>query len=860
MHVQKDYILYETMKPLSYEWFAKSSNGELKNVLFYKNIVQDNLGEVIGLVGTFYDITNFKNIEETLVDSETLFRSYIENSVDIFFTLDTNGCFIYVSPNWTKVLGHQVKDVVGKSFAEFVHPDDIQPGRNYIKKIIEEGHVKEGLEYRAITSEGIYKWQSSSGSILRHKDKIEIIGIAHDISEFKNIENKIHQSYKTYRGLIDQLTESIYIQDENGVFIDVNDSAVAMYGFSRDYMLGKTPEAFAAPNMNDLKKIAHYHFLAYNGQPQSFEFWALKRDGTVFPKEVRMSPGYYFGKKCTIALAFDIRERKNYEEELKRYSSFQKILVDLSIMFINIDLKLLPNAINYALEETGKFINADRAYIYSYDHLNKTTSNIHEWCAPKIKPTIEINQNIPFDLIKEQIDQHFRGEVFEITDVEKMKSSKLKTILINRKIKSIITFPLLMDQQCSGFVGFESVYKAKKWDQSQAGLIKILVQLIVNTDLRALHEKSIIDAKNAAQEANTAKSNFIANISHEIRTPLNSILGFSELLARKISDSKQRQYISIINNSAFLLNDLIKSVLDFSKIEAGKFQLNPEETEFEDIINYVINSFATDIYKNNLDFIINIKGDIPKFVVIDIIAIKQVLGNLLSNALKFTEKGEIELLVNCKLTKNIANMMDIFFEVRDTGIGIEPENVKTIFGLFSQADNTITRRYGGTGLGLAIVTQLLQQMNTTINVESNREIGSRFFFTIRLPYQEMETFKLGNRNKLKTALVIDSDKRNRAVISNMLSLYGYETFEHGEQNKFYDLVLLDVEMPCKSIETENNKIEKLLRDKESVIIGMHKSNDTGEYDMLYKNKRFKGLVEKPITCYSLKRIVYANKS
>lgn len=310
-------------------------------------------------------------------------------------------------------------------------------------------------------------------------------------------------------------------------------------------------------------------------------------------------------------------------------------------------------------------------------------------------------------------------------------------------------------------------------------------------------EDELLRAKKIAESANKAKSEFLANMSHEIRTPLNAVIGFAELLQKTYLDRVQKQYLENIDISGKALLGIVNDILDFSKIEAGKLEFNFIETDIVKLAEHSMDIVRYNASKKDIELIINISPEYPRIAKLDPIRVKQILINLLNNAIKFTENGEVELKVEfVDLGEGFGRYN---FLVIDTGIGITPEQQGKIFNAFSQADTSTTRKYGGTGLGLTISRLLAERMGGDIALESEFGAGSTFSFSIETAYKREPKLKLPKNGKIKKILIIDDNRKSKAVLQNNLKYWGVESIACNslleaiklvENNKF-DIVISD---------------------------------------------------------------------
>jgi PAS domain S-box-containing protein len=470
----------------------------------------------------------------------------------------------------------------------------------------------------------------------------------------------------------------------------------------------------------------------------------------------------------------DISDRKASELALQQLVAFEDLMVRATGAFFRADDADVDRVFLDVLRRVGTFAEVDRAYIFLYDDTATHMSNSHEWCAPGVTPEIDNLQDLPLDLFPQWNATLLRGETIYIHRVKELAEdwTNEREILEPQGVQSLLALPIAVGGRTMGYIGFDSVRNERAWGEEHRNVLRFLADNVALTMQRVARNNELRAATETArrlasenEQANRAKSDFLSNMSHEIRTPMNAILGYAHLIKQDPLTKRQLEQLDRMTTSAAYLLQIINDILDISKIEANKMTLEERDFEPARVIDHVCSIVSEKAVAKGLQMLVDIER-VPKALRGDGGRLGQILLNLASNAIKFTESGHV--VVSARPVAETASSYTIRFEVKDTGIGMTPEQTERLFNAFEQADSSTSRRFGGTGLGLAISKRLAELMGGRIGVESESGAGSRFW--VELPFQ---TAKFGARSTTWQivleglhVLVVDPDldTRDRLVL------------------------------------------------------------------------------------------------
>lgn len=741
---------------------------------------------------------------------------------------------------------------VGKGM-HFYHPDYREKMKRLRSELLINGRPFD-TECRFISAKGTEKWVRVSGEpIWEDGELVMIRGIFQDITLRKNYELQLERS----RYMLQNISDAVIEISEEFNITYVSPSFYTVFGRG-DEMIGDSIFDLADSDSRQFVTERFYEAMSVPGNAISAEFRYLHPEKGWIWLDVN---GVFYKSSNTPATglitARDITTRKSLALELERK---EKMLAAIAAA----SKELLKNpdyvaAIARCFTFIGEATGVNRVYLFQNHFDNEVprrmSSQLIEWCSDHTEPQIhnETLQQMAFDDLNDFFSPLEDGKPFSALVNRMPPDSTTKKVLQAQDIQSILAIPVMLHERFWGFIGFDDCHYERIWTAAENAILESFAESISEAVMRKQLELDL-------EQANRAKSDFLANMSHEIRTPLNGIVGFTSLLQSTPLSGIQNDYMQSVNTSAVTLMNLINDILDFSKIEANKLELDIQRFDLLHTAELCMEVIKYQAYSKQLEILINISPAVPRSVYGDEVRIKQVLLNLITNAIKFTHKGEVELRIS--FTPGANEKEGVFhFAVRDTGIGISPGQQDIIFRAFEQADATITRKFGGSGLGLAISRNLVQKMGGRIKLESTLGQGSTFSFDLKLPYENYTNENSAPPPGIHSVLVVDDNEQNLRILKTILQNQGMEVTTARSAGEALQLLnhsipgflLVDYHMPringIEFIEELRSHSSEAIR--ELPLILLHSSAEDLTINNACKRLRIPAQLVKPVTADEL---------
>ncbi|MDM8549040.1 response regulator, partial [Desulfobacterales bacterium HSG2] len=771
-------------------------------------------GKTVRLSGSVQDINERKLTEESLLKAREKWEQTFDAVPDLVAILDKNHRITQVNKAMADRLGLLPEMCIGQACHASVHGTDHPPSFCPHSQLLKDGreHVSEVHEeclggHFIVTASPIFDEDGElTGSV----------HIARDINERKKVEEKLRRGEQRYRELVQNANSIILRVTPEWKITFLNDFAREFFGYTGNEILGRSVVGTIVPEtestgrnlatlMDDIAQHPEKYRYNENENMRSsgervWVAWTNKllkdRDGRILE---------------LLCIGNDITDKRRSEEAVRKANDELKVRVDELSMLNSIARTMttmpdLKTALEIVTRKIGQLVNAGGVNIALFDDARRKLTVFARYTAYRQGPDL-MNCEMPKSPGLEEVLRTGRSLIIPRAQTNRLLEPVHELMRV-RGVTCVMIVPLRVSDKIIGALSLSTDQGNRGFTENEMRLAETVAGQISGAIENArLFEEARRSGKEA-EAANRAKSEFLAKMSHEIRTPMNAVIGLSHLALQTELTGKQQDYLTKVHSSAHSLLGLINDILDFSRIEAGKLEMESVNFNLEDVFGNISDLMGIQAEEKGIDLLFSLPGDVPCSLVGDPLRLRQILTNLTGNAVKFTETGEVLVSVET-VRKNPGNAL-LRFSVRDSGIGLTPEQISGLFRPFSQADGSVTRNYGGSGLGLAICKRLTEMMGGEISVESDTGRGSVFMFTAkfgRQPEEEKKRPVTPEDLRGVRVLVADDNMIERDIMKKILSSFSFEVtaaasgrealtlIEDASEERPYQLAILDWKMP-----------------------------------------------------------------